>query len=421
MDTKILICDDLKEGCDNATSKLQQVDNVDDVTPLYGDDLRRALEAVFKVTAELLQGDNPKAEEPEIPPELRKIDLAIVDNNLAELAFGGARLTAEGIIGYLRAFTDIPFFVSLNKNPHVDFDLKYLLGDHESIADLALNTSHLAKSRLWGDHSGDDFAPWYWPRLPDAAKRRKQQFTFVSENLDAPLWDALGFPSEAIDYLSRRAKGGLAPESSEEHDLRTVTFGQCFQVNRSLPPKARDTLLDFAGDGIPWARDAISRIAAAEIDRWIRKDILAPQEVLIDVPHLLSRMPFLLGQNASQLEKWNSAIAETGPPFGLDQELHEQHVSDTEFRASCWVPSPCFWWPKLKSDGELSRLFFESEENWPDAAFCEDISAFVAIEPDNPPAPTEFLADIEGSWPRRYIARQTRTSLNFSPRSRIIG
>lgn len=419
MATRTLICDDLKEGCDNAESKLRNVDNAREVTPLHGDALRRVLETVFEVTTGLLQGEHPKAEKPEIPAKLRNIDLAIVDNNLAELAFGGARLTAEGIIGYLRAFTDIPYFVSLNKNPHVDFDLKYLLGDHESIADLALNTSHLAKSRLWGDHRGADFAPWYWPCLPDAAKRRREQVTFVRENLDVPLWDALGFPSEAINYLSRRAKGGLAPESSEEQDLRSVTFRQCFHVNRSLPPKARDTLLDFAGAGIPWARDAISRIAAAEIDRWMRKDILAPQEVLIDVPHLLSRMPFLLGQNASDLEKWNSAITETEPPFGLDNELHGQHVNDTEFRASCWVPSPCFWWPKLKSDDELRRLFFDSEESWPDAVFCEDISAFVAIEPDNAAAPTEFEADIEGSWPRRFIARQT--SLNFSPRSRIIG
>ena len=420
MATRILICDDLKEGCDNAESKLRRAGNAGHITPLHGDDLREALEAVFEVTAELLRGDKPKAEEPEIPAKLRNIDLAIVDNNLAELAFGGARLTAEGIIGYLRAFTDIPFFVSLNKNPHVDFDLKYLLGDHESIADLALNTPHLAMSRLWGDHRGADFAPWYWPRLPDAAKRRRQQVTFVSENLDVPLWEAFGFPAEAIDYLSRRAKGGLAPESSEDHDLRSVTFRQCFQVNRSLTPEARDTLLNFADKGIPWAHDTLSRIAAAEIDRWMRKDILAPQEVLIDVPHLLSRMPFLLGQNAGQLEKWNSAINKTRPPFGLDNELYEQHVKHTEFDASCWVPSPCFWWPALKSDDELRQLFFDSEENWPDAVFCEDISAFVAIEPDNPPAPTEFEADIEGSWPRRYIARQ-HTSFSFSPRSRIIG
>ena len=420
MTTKILICDDREDGCDEAQSKLQQVENVGDITALHGEPLKQALAALFESTGPLLQDSETGSEKPDIPNELKGFDLAIVDNNLADLAFGGAMLTAEAIIGHLRAFTDIPYFISLNKNPHVDFDLKYLLGDHESIADLALNTSHLDKPRLWGKHTGDDFAPWYWPCLPDAANRRRQQATFVHDNLDVSLWQALRFPDEANDYLSRRAKGGLGPESFEEHDLRTVTFRQCFHVNRSLPPKARKTLLDFAGDGIPWAQHTISGIAAAEIDRWIRKDILAPQEVLIDVPHLLSRMPFLLGQNAGQLEKWNSAITKTDPPFGLDNELHEQHVRDTEFHASYWVPSPCFWWPKLKSDGELRRLFFEAEENWPDAVFCEDISAFVAIESDNPAAPTEFEADIEGSWPRRYIARQDNL-INFSPKSRITG
>lgn len=419
MTTKILICDDLEDGCDEARSQLQHLDNVGQITPLHGKRLKQTLESLFETTGPLLQDGRTSPEKPDFPDELKGFDLAIVDNNLAGLDFNGAMLTAEAIIGHLRAFTDIPYFISLNKNPHVDFDLKYLLGDHESIADLALNTSHLAKSRLWGDHRGADFAPWYWPCLPDAAKRRREQIAFVGESLGAALWEAFGFPAEAIDYLSRRAKGGLAPESSEEHDLRSVTFRRCFRVNRSLPPKARDTFLKLAGDGIPWAQDAISRIATAEIDRWIRKDLLAPQEVLIDVPHLLSRMPFLLGQNAGQLEKWNSAITKTGPPFGLDNELHEQHVKDTEFHASCWVPSPCFWWPKLKSDGELRRLLFEAEENWPDAVFCEDISAFVAIEPDNSEAATEFEADIEGSWPRRYIAR--KADLNFSPRSRFIG
>ena len=420
MTTKILICDDRKDGCDEAQSKLRQVDNVGETTALDGQQLKQLLERLFKATGPLLQDGETGSEKPNIPDEFKDFDLAIVDNNLAELDFDGAMLTAEAIIGHLRAFTDIPYFISLNKNPHVDFDLKYLMGDHESIADLALNASHLARPRLWGKHTGDNFAPWYWPCLPDAAKRRRQQVAIVRENLDVTIWEAFDFPAEAIDYLSRRAKGGLAPESSEEHDLRSVTFRQCFRVNRSLPPKARDTLLEFAGDGIQWAQDAISRIAAAEIDRWIRKDLLAPQEVLIDVPHLLSRMPFLLGQSAGQLEKWNSAVSETEPPFGLDSELHEQHVKDTESRASCWVPSQCFWWPKLRSDDELRRLFFESEENWPDAVFCEDISAFVAIEPDNPLAPKEFEADIEGSWPRRYIAAR-QANLNFSPRSRIIG
>ena len=66
-------------------------------------------------------------------------DLVIVDNNLTGLDLDGARLTAETIIGYLRAFTDVPYIVSLNKNLHVDFDLRFLFGDYQSLADLALN------------------------------------------------------------------------------------------------------------------------------------------------------------------------------------------------------------------------------------------------------------------------------------------
>ena len=63
-------------------------------------------------------------------------DIVILDNNLAELTIPGARHTAESIAGYIRAFTNIPYIVSLNKNPDIDFDLRYLMGDRHTQADV---------------------------------------------------------------------------------------------------------------------------------------------------------------------------------------------------------------------------------------------------------------------------------------------
>ncbi|MYF08950.1 MAG: hypothetical protein F4233_13875, partial [Rhodospirillaceae bacterium] len=82
-----------------------------------------------------------------------EFDVLIVDNDLTDLELGGAMLTAESIIGYLRAFTDVPYIISLNKNHDVDFDLRYLYGDYQSFSDLALNTNHLSNQRLWGGKS----------------------------------------------------------------------------------------------------------------------------------------------------------------------------------------------------------------------------------------------------------------------------
>src|SRR5262249_6663498 len=95
-------------------------------------------------------------------------DVVILDNNLSHLPIEGARLTAEAIAGYVRAITDTPYVVSINKNPEIDFDLRFLVGDYATRADLAINTSHLTNPALWTGRRADakdDFRPWYWPAL----------------------------------------------------------------------------------------------------------------------------------------------------------------------------------------------------------------------------------------------------------------
>lgn len=403
MSTKILICDDRQEGCEEARSKLR--DSGCEITMLHGDSLRQGLKALFETRT--------------IPDELSGFDIAIVDNNLSDLDFGGAILTAEAVIGHIRAFTEIDYIVSLNKNPNVDFDLRHLYGDHESIADLALNTRHLSLQRLWRQPSVEDFAPWYWPHLPEAAAKRNRQIDFVRNHLKVRIWEALGFPPSAMNYVSRRATGALNPKMDVGQGIQEVTFSDFFQINRSLPPEMRDGLRGSADEGDSLALEAIARVAAAEFDRWLRKEVLVLQDVLIDVPHLLSRMPILLGEAVSDLSSWNDAVAQFDPPYGLDGVLFKGHVEKAEFRCVDWVPSPCFWWPELKIDDVLRNIFFESEGNWPDAVFCEDVSMFLVAEPSgDDPEPREFEADIEGSWPRRYVAM--KADVNFSPRSRII-
>lgn len=403
MGTRILICDDRKEGCDEAESQLEG--SGCEVEPLFGEGLRRVLDKLFERKAN--------------PDELVGFDIAVVDNNLAELDFGGARLTAEAVIGHLRAFTRIDYFVSLNKNPNVDFDLRHLHGDHESVADLALNTQHLSRRRLWEECGDGQFAPWYWPQLPKAAAKRSKQVDFVRDNLSASIWEALGFPPSAMDYLSRRAKGALNPKVDADGGIEAVTFWDFFENSRSLPPKMRNDLKHSALKDDRPAMEAISRVTAAELDRWLRKEVLVLQDVLIDLPHLLSRMPIVLGSAVCELSSWNAAITQTNPPYGLDSELFDRHVKPTEFQHGDWAPSPCFWWPEVRKDDVLRDRFFKSEGNWPDAVFCEDVSKFLLAESSGDgPEPREFEADIEGSWPRRYVAM--KADLNFSPRSRIV-
>ena len=388
----------------------------DKVKTLAGTALKDGLMSLFGAVSGMLNG-NGSASSESVASDFDGFDVLIVDNNLTGLELDGARLTAETIIGYLRAFTDTSYIVSLNKNLHVDFDLRYLFGDYQSLADLALNASHLSNSRLWDPTSVDGFAPWYWPRLADAAVRRRKQIDFIVRNLETPVWEALGFPPEADDYLSLRAKSPLA---ATERGPREVSFEVFFDSSRTLPPAEIAKLKKLAGRDIEFAKKAVRQISAYEVDRWLRRDVLGTQDVLIDLPHLVAQMPFLLGKKAGDLNFWNETITCEDSPFGLDGSMFEMHVEPAHFDHRMWVPGPCFWWPTLKSDYSLTELFLEAEGNWPDAVFCEDVSRFVRVTGDDAAgSPREFEAEIEGSWARRYIAYVG--DYLYSPRSRVLG
>ncbi len=410
---RILVCDDEQVQCQRT---MKAIGSRAEVSDLAGGQMKSALTVLFERISKALNGD-AKSEEWECPNEFKGYDVAIIDNNLTALGLEGARLTGETIVGYLRAFTDIPYIISLNKNVHVDFDIRYLFGDYQSLADLALNTKHLRNDRLWDPEFREEFAPWYWPRLADAAKRRREQVRFLETRFDEPVWKALGFPMEANEYLSLRAK---SPLSSGEREPQEARFDVFFGGTRTLPPAEVKTLRKLASDGVGGARGAMFRIAAYELDRWIRRDVLGTQDVLIDPPHLVAQMPFLVGENAHDIHGWNAIVAGVEPNFGLDRTLFERHLAPARFLHEMWVPGPCFWWPTLKADEDLTERFFAADGDWPDAVFCEDASRFVVVgNGGEHRSPLEFETELEGSWGRRYITYVDDYA--YTPRSRIFG
>ena len=406
---RILVCDD-EETQYKAARRL--IPECHDVHGLCAADLTDALSGLFQAASGFLNGSAPSSGQD--ASAFGKYDLVIVDNDLSVLQLDGAPLSAEGLIGYLRACTDIPYIVSLNKNEDVDFDLRSLFGDDRSQADLAINTDHLRCKRLWEPTEDERFAPWYWPNLPSAAERRRQQIEFVSAHLDSPIWQQLGFPDLASEYLSRRASAALLV-CGPDQTMQQTTFRQFFDGTRVLLRRLKQALACMADDGHPEARSAVCRIVAAGLDRWIRRDVLGPQDVLIDVPHLLARRPILLGDRVGDLDRWNQATRETEEPFGMDVELHNRHLREERFRPDMWVPSPCFWWPRLRGNRELTELYL-APGDWPDAVFCEDASVFERTDDDD--QPREVEVELEGSWPRRHILEVE--GRRYSPRSRLV-
>ena len=436
MTTNILVCDDELDPFKRTESKLDPLPEVK-VQGLVRDDLRQKIKALFEEASVLLSNQaGVLAKDSIAGAAFKKVDVAILDNNLWALNLDGVRLTAESLIGYVRALTDIPYIISLNKNPDVDFDLRYMVGDYQTHADLALNTNHLSCGMLWRNRldetalGTDVFAPSYWPNINEVSDQRRHLIGTIEEHLHDPVLKVLNFPEGYSDVLSRHAKGVISPRATTDQDLRTVSCIDFFGKScRSLPPREIKILYDGAlGDDLH-ARSSVARFVAADLDKWIRRLVLGPQDVLIDLPHLLARMPFLLGEDAAHLDGWNNALCKRD----FVRKDGSRTISDSTkevIDGARYTPPgmysrwPCFWWHRLRDNEELDKLFFDCGDNWADVVFCEDLSKFVEVAEkeqsddfDVVEGPMQFEAEFAGPWSRRYV--RVLQERQYSPRSRL--
>ena len=426
---KVIVCDDISDRGNETISAIKEVCPSLGVDSLFSRKLSDSLQSLFEVISKILPSEGGvQAEHLQAIGKNFNCDVLIIDNNLAALDIKGARVTAENIAGYIRAFGKAVYIVSLNRNPEVDFDLRYLMGDYQTITDIALNTNHLSISRLWGvtggqSTDGSAFRPWYWPSLPEAVERRRKQIEFVKKHLERSVLHTLSFPLTCINNLSRHAKAALWPRAADasggdaEEMLKDVTFLDLFTVaGRSLPvAKERVCIANSVKNGDRSLLNAVASVAAAELDRWIRRDVLGPQDILVDVPHLLMRMPFLLGDRVGDIKHWNSAIATKDDYCGLDETYYRNHLLPLRFSHEIWVNSPCFWWPEVKQNKKLDDVFFDSNVKWIDALFCEDTSTF---RTSSDQGLMEFATEYEeGTWNRRVV--ECVDGYKYSPRSRL--
>ncbi len=422
---KILVCDD-EEGRSNDIANSIR-DGVGIVPErLVGQPLTDVLESLRKGINACMEKPNECKRLPKLP--FNDFDIVVLDNNLAHLDSTGARLTAEAIIGNIRAFTEVPYIISLNKNTEVDFDLRFLVGDYQTRADIALNTPHLSNPGLWSgevEKATNGFLPWYWPRLKVAATRRRSQIDFVRKHLDDSVLTTLGFDDDAIAFLSPHALGALSPraesDGAQDESLspKEITFRDVFIArDRSLPVQSeRELLSQSQKAGNNFLDGVIARSVAADIDFWFRRDVVGPQEPLVDVSHLLLRLPFLLGNRAGEIKEWNASATSKTAPYGIEAGLYDGHLANKKYEHELWVPNPCFRWPQLKSDEKLNHLFFAEDQNWADVVFCEDRSQFVERESANGDPPAEFQAEFEGSWSRRHVSRID--GIKYAPLSQL--
>ena len=336
-------------------------------------------------------------------------DVLIVDNDLFDLP-GFNDLTAETVAVRAGVYTGCGYIVALNLSPDLDFDLT-LVGDIGSKVDLHINDSFVADPGLWKIcPNGGTYRPWQWPLLLDAATSYRSRVDDLvsllsSDEGDRPILKHLGFEEGAVSRLSRSARAFLHPTIPVgDVSFRNFVHGNAKAVS------VKD------GDRIFESEDVkrMARVAARRIYRWLNRMVVDAQDVLIDLPHLVERVPFVVPEGRrGEVEGWNDFARLCEAPVGLVEDALGAQAADL----GGWVDRPVFWSEQLETDETLERVFAAREsDTHAQLVFCEDASSFHRSEDCD-----EFVAAHNSLSDRRFVRwfDDEQREIKYGPQSRF--
>lgn len=389
MKKKILFFDDEERNAQRWAKELERLPVVNrafDVNHLTMGDFKQAQEKLNDRRGKAR--GKKKEHEADWNHPLDKIDILIIDFDLFKF---DPNVTGESIAYLARCYSRCGMIVALNqfnRRPHFDLTLR---GHPESFADLNLHDSQVHNLGLWKE-PWKGFRPWNWPLLPRALEAYENRIKEVSSALDQPILAFLGLdevsqllPRSTVEFIESK---GRKPEET--------TFRQ-FVLDSQQGLELRDKPLDEV---------SIARIAAARIHKWLDRLILPGQNILVDTPHLVSRLPSLLGGSPKMQGAWNSVLT-LGKPRKKSMKI--DLIEKFRFKKENWVSRPCWFWGKLSSYEEIPEVKdpWQTEQK-ADLVFCEDVSRFLSRTEAK-----EFVADLPSPFVRRYA--HTEKGIDYQP------
>ena len=340
--------------------------------------------------------------------ELDDVDILIVDNDLFDMPHLND-LSAETVANRVGVYTDCASIVVLNLNPDIDFDLR-LLGHPESKADVHINDGFVADPGLWHTcpRKGGAFRPWDWPMLSKARVLHGSRVDEVTELLgsdegDMPILDFLGFGPSSRIRLSRSARAFLHPVKRAED----VSFRDFIDGNEMAVSRIDGQQIVKRGDSA-----IIARVCARRIATWLARYALGPQDVLVDLPHVVENMPFVVPvEEQESADFWSSCAGLGDAPVWLVDQL-----DISIFEKEGWLDRPAFWADGLESEENVAKLLGAPKSNPQSLVFCEDASCFFpAADCD------QFVAAYNSMTDRRFVRwlDDERTGRRYGPQSRL--
>jgi hypothetical protein len=306
-------------------------------------------------------------------------DILIVDYDL----FNANDLLTGEIVAYnARCFSDCGLIIAINQFGDTDFDLT-LRGHPESYADINISIANIDNPNLWGKYKAG-FHPWYWPSLPSFVEDFESKVADVENAIDKghTVCQMLDIPDQVFASLPRSVAQFVG---SAAHEVKVSEFieksGNCFR-HGDIKAATYKVLA--------------SRVGAARIGKWIETTLLPGQDFLIDAPHLVLRYPSVLG-GAGKLKDWNATARLSNQD---DCKILSSEIEKHRLKKRHWASRPVWIRTRVSEDDKIDEVREPWSAKYSQYCFCEDVSEF-----DEPKYCTEFVADTESQFARRYVKR----------------
>lgn len=342
-----------------------------------------------------------------IPVEgLNEYDLIIIDYDLLGLEMESPAAWATGAeLAYsIRLMSKVGPILVVNQFGTNAFDLTMRRGV-SSYADVDVGSAQIESPGLWQSEGFKAFRPWHWPNLHKEIDRFELVQAFVLENLDQPVMSTLGLElenSDASNFISYEIAAFLGAGQRN----KDITFREVVANNAGL--RVFNILeKDMAIiEGFP--KEQIARVGASILIHWLEKVVLPSQEVIADVPHLSSQLPWVV-TDAANPESWDALCR-------LDTDRVPAALTPFAVMPECLFSRPVFWAEKARRDIPFPDGFVFSQ--LPALQFCENTSRF-APEEHASSFPSDVIAFDKKRWVR--IDRDSGASMvNYEPQSYLL-
>lgn len=337
---------------------------------------------------------------------ISEFDLLIIDYDLLGLETENAAAWSTGAeVAYAaRLMCPIGPIVVVNQFGTSAFDLT-MKRTIASYADLDVGSTQITARGLWSTKGFTNFRPWSWPNLNVEASRFKSMYELVQANLNESVINFLAFDLEdfeAPNFLSHEMAGLLGIKQGSEisfRDLAKKVSGVSVYNILEKDQKIVESMPD----------EQLARLATCIVWRWLEKVVLPSQLVVIDLPHLVSRFPWILS-NSSDVGAW-AELSTLETPAGLVDGLAEC-LYDHQGLFS----RPVYWLEKVRRKFPMPDDFDISKV--PDLVFCEDSSKFVARNDA-----VSFPSDLAGFDNERWVENDLECEgkdVNYEPQSYLL-